>query len=186
MRRPPSTMAVGFVQPDLIAAGTTDLVRQVLDASSTTANVTANSELMGLIRDEGAAEAWVVGQFDAVSRRIGLSPSVRKQVPPLRMVSASARINGAVKATLKAQTADVAAADQLRDAIRGALSVARLQTGLSPDLQNALKTVELGGADTQVRLSFVVSPETLRAISPQRPPAPPGAPPPPAPPIPSK
>jgi hypothetical protein len=126
---------------------------------------------MTLIRDESSANAWVVGRFDAVSRRMGLPPAVRTQVPPLRLVSASAHINGGVKATIKAQTADVAAADQLRDVVRGAISFARLQAGSKPELQDALKTVELGGTDTRVQLSFMMTPETLRALMPQQPPA---------------
>jgi hypothetical protein len=166
-------MAIGFIQPDLIALGVADAVRQTLDASAGTPNVTANSELMDLMHDQATANAWVVGQFDAVSRRIGLPPSVRDKVPPLRLVAASAHINGSVKATLKAKTADDAAAGQLRDTIRGAISFARLQSGLSPDLQNAINTVELGGTDSNVQLSFAVTPDMLRGLFPQRPPVPP-------------
>jgi hypothetical protein len=162
-------MALGFVQRDLIAVGPAELVRQTLDASGSTANVTSNADLMGLIGDESSANAWIVGRFDAVSRRMGLPPAVRTQVPPLRLVSASAHINGGVKATLKAQTADAAAADQLRDVVRGGISFARLQSGSKPALQDALKTVELGGSGTNVRLSFMMTPDTLRALTPQPP-----------------
>jgi hypothetical protein len=179
--RPAPEMAIGFVQPDVIALGVTDLVRQALDAPPATANITTNNDFMGLIRDESTASAWVVGQFDAVSRRMGLPAAVRAQVPPLRMVAASARIDGGVKATLKAQTADQAAADQLRDVVRGALAFARLQNSATPpQLQQALKTVELAGTGTSVQLSFMVTPEMLQGLTPPRPPSPPqdGPPPP--------
>jgi hypothetical protein len=168
-RHVPPEMAIGFVQPDLIAIGPAALVRQALDDSTSTANVTTNADLMAAIRDESSTNAWVVGRFDAVSRRMGLPPAVRTQVPPLRLVSASAHINGGVKATIKAQTADTAAADQLRDVVRGAISFARLQAGSRPELQDALKTVELGGTGTKVQLSFMMTPDTLRALTPHPP-----------------
>jgi hypothetical protein len=170
-------IAVGFVQPDLIAIGPADLVRQAMDASSSTANITSNTDLMALMRDETSANAWVVGNFDAVSRRMGLPSAVRTQVPPLRLVSASAHIDGGVKARIKAQTADSAAADQLRDVVRGAISFAKLQAGSKPELESALKTVELGGTGTNVQLSFMMTMDSLRALNPHGPPA--GAPTPP-------
>lgn len=165
MRRPAPEMAIGFVQPDLIAVGMTDLVRQALDGSTTTPNVTVNADLMALMRDEATANAWVVGRFDAVSRRIGLPPAVRTQVPPLRLVSASARLDGGVKATIKALAENETAATQLRDVVRGALSLAALSAGSNPDLQTALKTLELGGTGTSVQLSFMMTPDTLRALT---------------------
>jgi hypothetical protein len=184
--------AIGFLQPGLVALGHVDLVRQAIDLStntSTLANITSNADLMNLIRDAAGDTAWVVGHFDAVSRRMGVPSTLRQQVPPLRLVVAKARINGGVKATIKAETADQAAADQFRDVIRGFVSLIRLQAGAKPDLQDALKSVELGGSGNTVQLSFAMTPETFRAIVPQRgqrrdaPPAlprPPLAPPPPA------
>jgi hypothetical protein len=174
MRRSAPEMAVGFVQADLIAVGQTDLVRRALDGVTPGANITGNADMMTLMRDASTANAWVVGQFDAVSRRIGLPPAVRTQVPPVKLVSASAHIDGGVKATVRAETADEAAANQLRDVVRGAIAFARLQNGLSPDLQAALKTLELGGTGSTIQLSFMLTPDTLRAISP--PPRPPMAP----------
>jgi hypothetical protein len=173
-RHIPGEMAIGFVQPDLIAVGPTALVRAAMDAMASSPNVTANVDLMAVIRDESSANAWVVGRYDAVSRRMGLPPAVRTQVPPLRLVSASARIDGGVKATIKAHTADPAAADQLRDVVRGAVSFARLQAASRPELADALKTLELGGTGTTVQLSFMMTPATLRALHPQ--PAPTDAP----------
>jgi len=173
--------AIGFVQPDVIAVGASDLVRQALDMSPGTSNVTTNADVMALMREDANANAWVVGQFDAVSRRMGLPASVRRQVPPLRLVSASAHIDDGVKATIKAETKDEAGAGQLRDVVRGAVSFARLQSSIPAPLQDALKTVELGGTGTRVQLSFMVTPDMLQQASrggpgpggPPRPPEPP-------------
>jgi hypothetical protein len=113
-----------------------------------------------------------------VSRRMGIPSSVRQQVPPLRLVSAMAHINGGVKATIQAETADKAAADQLRDVVRGAISLVRLQAGARPELQDTLKSIELGGSATSVQLSFTMTPETFRALVPPRPQPPAQSPPP--------
>jgi hypothetical protein len=168
--RPAEDMALAFVQPDLIAVGPTNLVRRAIDLadSADVPNVTSDPDLMGLMRDASSGNAWVVGRFDAVSRRMGLPATVQQQVPPLRFVSASAHINGGVKATIKAQTADKAAADQLRDVVRGAMSFVRLQGASKPELQDTLKSIELSGTGNDVQLSFLMTPGTIRAIVPQR------------------
>jgi len=191
--RPPDQAAIAFVRPDLIAVGPIDLVRRALDNSAAAASITTNADLMHLMRDASSGNAWVVGRFDAVSRRIGIPPNLREQVPPVRLISASARVDGGVKAVIKAETADKAAADQLRDVVRAAISFVRLQGGSKPELQDVLKSIDLAGSGNDVQLSFQLTPDALRALTPQRPPRPdqplwpdqplpPAPPPPPAPP----
>jgi hypothetical protein len=170
----PEELAVGFVRPDLIAVGGAELVKRALDASTASgggasADVTANADLTRLMQDASSGSAWVAGQFDAVSRGMKLPPNVRQQMPPLRLVSASAHIDGGLRATIKAETADKAAADQLRDVVRGAISLVRLQAGSKPELQVTLKSIEMGGTGTTVQLSFALTPDALRAITPQHP-----------------
>ena len=179
--RPPQDRAIGFVRQDLIAVGDVDLVRQALDQSSAADNVTANSDLMKLIREAAGDTVWAVGRFDAVSRRMGIPMSLRQQVPPLRLVSARAHVNGGVKTTIRADTADQAAADQVREVARGFISLIRLQAGSRPEVERTLKSIELGGEGNTVHLSFVLTPEAIRAIAPQRSPRSdvPQAPPPP-------
>jgi hypothetical protein len=163
-------IAVGLVASDLIAMGQADLVRRVIDMSQDrsglTKNITANPEMMSLIRDNTGSTAWVVGRFEEISRRMRLPGGIASQVPPIRLVSVKANINGGVKATIRAEAGDKAAADQLRDVVRGFLSLARLQAGAKQELESVLKSIELSGSDTTVRLSFAVSPETLRVIAP--------------------
>jgi hypothetical protein len=165
-------IAVGLVGSDLIAMGQGDLVRRVidmsLDGSDLAKTITANPEMMILIRDNAGSTAWVVGQFDEISRRMRLPSGVAGQVPPIRLVSVKANINGGVKATIRAEAGDKAAADQLRDVVRGFLALARLQAGGKQELESTMKSIELSGSDTTVRLSFAVSPETLRVIAPSR------------------
>lgn len=163
-------VAVGLIGSDLIAMGQADLVRRFIDmsqgGSGFAKTITANPEMMNLIRDNAGSTAWAVGQFDEISRRMRLPSGVAGQVPPIRLVSVKAHINGGVKAAIRAEAGDKAGADQLRDVVRGFLSLARLQAGGKQELESVLKSIELSGSDTTVRLSFAVSPETLRVIAP--------------------
>jgi hypothetical protein len=187
-------VAVGFVERDLIAIGQADLVRRAIDISRGSArdfrNVTTNGELMNLIRDTTGSTAWVAGQFEEISRRMKLPSSIAAQVPPVRMVSVKADINGGVKAMIRAEAGDTAAADQLRDVARSFISLARLHGGGKEEFANVLKSIELSGTDTTVRLSFAVPPETLRLVAPSQrrrgEPGLPTAPTPPTPPNPAK
>ena len=177
-------VAVGLIAPDLIALGQADMVRKTIDASQDSSisagNITANPDMMTLIRDNAGSTAWAVGQFDEISRRMRIPSGVTAQVPPVRHVSIKANINGGVKATIRAETADKAAADQLRDVVRGFISLARLQSGEKNELETLLKTIELSSSDSTVRMSFSVSSETVRQIAPRpgarrNPPLPPPA-----------
>jgi hypothetical protein len=166
----PDGFGVGFVRPDLIAVGHVDLVRRAIDSaegSEERQNLTTNAELMTLIRDASGSTAWAVGYFDRMSRGMRLPGEWRRQVPPVRLVSAKADINGGVKATIRAEAADDAAAEQLRDVVRSFLSLARLNVGARPELDSALKSIQLSGNDKTVRLTFALSSETMRALAPR-------------------
>jgi len=120
-----------------------------------------------VIRDAAGSTAWVVGRFDAVRRRMRLPTTVEGQVPPLRLVSAKANVNGGMKATIRAEAGDKAAADQLRDLVRGVISLVRLQAGRTPAFEGTLKSIELSGTDRTVQMSFALAPDTLRMLAPR-------------------
>jgi hypothetical protein len=176
--------AVALAGADLIVIGQADLVRRAIDrtrdGSQNMQDITDNAEMMNLIRDNAGSTAWVVGHFDAVRRRMRLPNEVSGQVPPLRFVSLKADVNGGVRATVRAEAGDEAAADQLRDVVRGFVSLARLQAGQKPGLDATLKSIELSGTNKTVQMSFALAPDTLRQLAPQAPPVPPAPPAPPA------
>ena len=166
-------IALGFLRPDLIAVGQASLVRRVLDRSNdtsgTTQDMTSNAELMSLIRDVSGSTAWAVGYFDAMSQGMRLPSAMSRQVPPLRLISAKADVNGGVKATIRADTADAPAAEQLREVVRSFVALARLQAAGKPQFEAAAKSIQLSGTDKTVQLAFAISPETMRALAPRPP-----------------
>jgi len=165
-------LAVGLIGSDLIVLGQKDLVRRAIDmseaGSGNVKTISDNPAMMTLIRDNAGSTAWAVGRFDEISRRLSLPSGVTGKVPPIRLVSAKANINGGIRAAIRAEAADKAAADQLRDVVRAFISLGRLQGGGKQEFDTVMKSVELSGTDATVRLSFAVSPETLRVIAPGR------------------
>jgi hypothetical protein len=162
-------VAVGLASPELIAIGQADLVRRVIDRAQNGArsdqDITDNADMMNLIRDSANSTAWVVGQFDAVTRRMQLPSEVAAKVPAVRLVSVQANVNGGMRATIRAEAGDEVAADQLRDVVRGFISLARLQGGKDPVFENTLKSIELSGTEKTVRMSFALPPDTLRKLA---------------------
>ena len=141
--------------PDLIAIGQADLVRRAID--SVRDGGRGAREHHRQCRDDEShsrqrRQHGMGGRpFDAISRRMRLPSDVTGQVPPVRLVSVKADINGGMKATIRAETGDQAAADQLRDVVRGLRLACRLQAERSRSFENALKSIELSGTTTPCR-----------------------------------
>jgi len=165
------SLAVSFIEPGLAAVGSTALVRRAIDLKEGGSGVTANDDMMTLVRSLEAGNAWAVGRFDQGSAQASLPPAVARQLPPLAWFTASGRLNGGLRASIRAETLDEASANGLRDVIRGIIALARLQTGSRPEVQELFRSLELGGSGTTVALSFELPSEALDLLA-----APPGRP----------
>ena len=168
----PRSFAVSFVEPGLVALGTTDVVRKAIDlhqngvnAPATIQSVTANDELMGLVRalDTGN-NAWAVGRFDALTSRAQLPANIAGQIPAITWFSVATHVNGGLRGTLRAETRDEDAANNLRDVVRGFLALGKLQAGSRPDIQAMMSSLQLGGQGRTVTLSFDVPAQVFDAI----------------------
>jgi hypothetical protein len=100
---------------------------------------------------------------------MGLPNAVPRQLPQVRLASAKADISDGVKGTLRAEAADPAAAEQLREAVRGVIALARLQAGARPEFGSVLQSVELSGVDKMVQVTFTLTPAALKALAPRQP-----------------
>lgn len=159
-----STASLAFLAPGLLAVGTPDLVRSAVDRGDGGPNVTSNQELMGLIRDLGAGNAWAVGRYDALASHAQLPPGVSASLPPIAWFSATASIDGGISGTFRAEAKDEQAAAAFRDVVRGVLSLARLQAPSRPDFQQLLSSLQLSGAGRTVALSFDIPPALFDAL----------------------
>ena len=202
-------MALAFLEPGLVAFGSGPAVRQAIDRKGGGASIRSNEEVMGLVRDIDDGNAWAVGRFDAIAKSARLPREVAGQLPPINWFAATGHVNGGVRGLLRAEARDEAAAQNLRDVVRGFMALAKLQSTSRPELETMMNSLELGGDGKTVSLAFAVPSEVIDLLGamgagrhraepdddpdpdfdsdvPPTPPTPPTPPPPPEPPRPSR
>ncbi len=164
------TMALGFIEPGALALGSAAAVRGAIDAKRSGRSVLSNTELMRLVGDLNASNAWVVGRFDAMAGKAGLPGELQLKVPALSWFSAAGHLNGGITGTFKAEAKDDEAAANLRDMLRGVVAMAKLQAGDKPGMKAMVDSLQLGGEGKTVAVGFSVPAEmfdTLEAMKPR-------------------
>ena len=159
------SFSVAFIEPGLVAVGSTSLVRNAVDLKGGGSSVSTNDELMALIQDADSGNAWAAGRFDALTSRARLPEGVSEQLPGVTLFSASAHIDSGIRGVLRADTRDDAAATGLRDMIRGLLALAKLQGGSHPELTDVLQSLQLAGSGRTVTLSFDLPASALDTVA---------------------
>jgi hypothetical protein len=163
--RTPQSFSLSFVEPGLVALGTTSLVQHVVDRQvSGGESALTNEALMEHVKAAGTGNVWAVGRFDVLKAQAQLPEGVADRLPPLTWFSVSGRINGGIAASLTAEARDEAAANNLRDVVRGFLALAKLQTSNKPEYQRFVDSLELRGTGTTVALSVDVPAEVFDAL----------------------
>jgi hypothetical protein len=159
------TMVLAFLEPGLIAVGEGTAVRNAIDAQLAAHSITSNDEMMRLVGDIGSGNnAWAVGRVDALTAQAHLPEQVSSHLPALKWFAAAGHVNGGLSGTLTAEARDDAAAENLRDVVRGFMGLARLQTGSDPKAQALIDSLQLSGTGKTVTLSFTVPAEVLQMI----------------------
>jgi len=156
-------MAVGFLGADLIALGSYDAVKKAIDAHAGK-NIVSNTELMRQINEIDNSSAWAVGRFDALAQTGRLPNEIQAQLPAIQWFSAATNINGGVSGVFKAEARDEAAAQNLRDVVRGFLALAKMQAGSKPEIKTVVDSLQLSGDGKNVALSFTLPLELFDAL----------------------
>jgi hypothetical protein len=162
------TMALGFLEPGIIAVGNLETVRAAVDAKRSGRNVLANTELMRLVGELDAANAWAVGRFDAVAGSTMLPGDLSQRMPTLSWFSAAGHLNGGITGSFKAEAKDDEAARNLRDMLRGVMAMVKLQAGDKPELRTFVDSLQLGGEGRTVAVGFSVPTELLDSLEEMR------------------
>jgi hypothetical protein len=157
------SMTVAFLQPGVVAVGDTASVRRAIDGFGGQ-NITANQEVMNLVREVDDGNAWAVGRFDALMARANLPQGVANQIPAIQWFSASGQVNGGVSGSFRAETRDEQAGQNLRDVVNGFLALARLQASTQPELQVLVNSLQVSGSGRTVALSFSLPVEVIEAL----------------------
>ena len=164
------SIGLSFLEPGLVAVGSGQMVRTAIDLEKSGDNVTKNGELMDLMRSLEPGNAWAIGRFDALLSHGRLPARVATQLPAITWFAVSGTVDTEIRGVMRADTRDEEAANNLRDVVRGFLSLAKLQGGSRPELQLMMQSLELGGTGKSVALSFSIPGavfDTLGATAPE-------------------
>ncbi len=157
---------VAFLEAGLIALGDTASVKRAIDAKESGNNVRNNDKLMAYVNDIRAGQsAWAVGRFDAVQKTTEIPDQIKQHMPEVKWFSVMAHVNGGVSGTLRADTTDDLAAENLRDVIRGGLAMGRLVSGQDEKIKILLDSLQMSGTGTTVALTFSVSSEMVDVLA---------------------
>lgn len=158
------SMALGFLEPGVVAMGSREAVHAAVDAKRSGRNVLSNTEMMRLVSELDPSNAWAVGRFDAVARTSNLPGDLQQRMPTLSWFSAAGHLNGGITGTVKAEAKDDDAARNLRDMLRGVVALVRLQADGKPELRGLIDSLQLGGEGKTVALGFSVPAEAFDAL----------------------
>lgn len=161
LTHPEGDLGVAFIEPGLVAVGTASAVRRALETKSTGSDVTDNAEVMRLVRDIDDGHAWAVARFDALAGTQRLPEDLAKQLPAITWFAATGTINGGIEGVLRAEARDEAAANDLRDVIRGFVALARMQAGQRAEFADLMNSFQLGGQGNTVSVGFAVPSELI-------------------------
>jgi hypothetical protein len=162
------TVALTFLEPGLVAVGSGRGVRAAIDLQTSGENVTSNPELMDLMRSLDGGNAWAIGRLDALRAGGRLPPQIANQLPAITWFSVTSRIDSDISGTLRADSSDEEAANNLRDVVRGFVALAKLQAGNRPEFQPIVQSLVLGGTGKSVALTFSIPGSVLDAFGAHR------------------
>jgi hypothetical protein len=151
-----SKMAVAFLEPALLAVGDEASVRRAIDAKNG-ANITANADMMRLVGElDGNNNAWAVGKVDDLQNVANLPEQVKAQIPAVQWFALTGHVNGGLSGTIRLEARDDQAAENLRDVVRGAMALARLQMGHDQNIDTVINSLQMTGTGKTVSFSFAV------------------------------
>jgi len=158
--------AVAFLEVGLLAVGSVESVKRAIDAKVSGQNVTTNSELMTYVNGiRGGQSAWAVGKFDAIKKAAELPDQLSQHLPAVQWVALTTHFNGGVTGSIRADATDDAAAENLRDVIRGGLAMGRLVSGQDQKFKLLLDSMQMSGTGKTVALTFSVSSEMVDVLT---------------------
>jgi hypothetical protein len=161
-------VALGFLEPGVLAVGSAAAVRAAIDAKRSGRSVLSNTDLMRLVNDLDASNAWAVGRFDTLANQADLPDGLHQKIPTLSWFSAAGHLNGGVSGTIKAEAKDDEAAANLRDLLRGVVAMVKLQTSDNPGLKAMADSLQLGGEGRTVAVAFAVPSEVFDVLEEMR------------------
>ena len=162
----PTTGGIAFLEPGLVAFGDAAALKKGIDAAADRKSMTAaNTPLMAYINDvQRNGNAWIVGKFDELAKNAAIPGEVKQHIPAVEWFAATARLNGGIAATLRADALDDKGGEDLRAIVNGGLAAARMMSGKDPKIESMLNSLQITGTGKTVGLSFTITSQTLDAL----------------------
>ena len=162
-------LAMAFLGPGLVAVGDLAAVRSTARRGpgepGMEPGIEADAGMMRLLgRVDPRSSFWAVGRFGDEGLLAWVPEQMSERLPPVTAFAVQGRINGGVSVALAVEGRDDAAAQNLRDVVRGFVALAQLQTFGNPDLQAILDSLQTGGDGTAVTLSLQVPSEAIELL----------------------
>lgn len=156
------SLAMAFLEPGLVAVGELAAVRSAARRGPAEAGIDGDADMMRLLgRVDDGSSFWAVGRFGDAGLLGWVPEQVSERLPPVTAFAVQGRINGGISVSLAVEGRDDAAAQNLRDVVRGFVALAQLQTLGNPGLQAILDSLQTGGDGAAVTLSFRVPAEAI-------------------------
>ncbi len=154
--------SLSFIEPGLAAIGTSQMVRRAVDLKDGGPNVSDNDDIMNRVATLGDGNAWAVGRFDSLTGRLPVP--LAEHFPAISWFTASAQINGGVRARLRAEARDEESANNLREVLRGIVALGRMQLNSRPELRAFTDSLQFQGTGNAVEVQFEVPAELFDAL----------------------
>ncbi len=147
--------AIAFPDGSTALFGPVESVERMLDTALGFAPASSESRLRSRLDDISTAEAfWAVGVGEAALGKAAV-------IPPLRSYAVTLRAGTDVRVRAWAEAASAEDANELADAVRGAMALGALAQG-SASGAPALESVEIDRVDDTLEVSFEVDGRSLR------------------------
>jgi hypothetical protein len=160
------TPAFAFLRPGVVAMGSMQAVQRAIDLSTQGGqSIADNRDMMSQIARLDSGNVWAIGRWDALADNAHLPQDVASKMPAITWFAASGNVDGGVSGTVKVVARDQEAADNLRQVAMGFMALARMQVDSKPELKGLLNTIQLGGQDTDVTMSFSLPSDILDALA---------------------
>jgi hypothetical protein len=154
------SIAIAFPEDGVLLVGTSSCVREMLDAG----HQRSASAVDDLVERWGDAaffgqSFWISGSPDTLGASL---PASDVSIPPISAFAVAGRLDHELVLQARGRAADVEAAQQLSDVVRGFVALGSLQKNSHPAFGQLAESVVIDQLETEVLVSASVPYETLQ------------------------
>ena len=121
--------------------------------------------MMKLVNEIDNANAWAVGQFDAIASKAGLPAEIAaRDAAPSRGSRRPVTSTAASAARSRPKPRTRRRRKNLRDVMGGFLAMAKMQAGNKPGMQQLADSLVISGEGNTVALAFTIPSEVLDVL----------------------